>query len=237
MPAYGLFAAGAVLLVGLVVLLARATQRELSPDPDGGAVLADRRLSIGDLYLNVVVSQLVVVGALVGLLWYTGIPSGDVGIGEHAWTMMAQIGAGLALGVLLFIGNEASVRLFDRFDIGYSEELRRSLAPSGPLGWAVLLGIVLPIIAAAEELMFRAALIGALDAGFDIPVSVLVILSSITFALGHGVQGPGGVLVTGVLGLVLAGAFVWSGSLALVVVAHYVINVFEFVMHEGLDRV
>jgi predicted Abi (CAAX) family protease len=43
------------------------------------------------------------------------------------------------------------------------------------------------------------------------------------------------VLVTGTLGLVLAAGFVLTGSLLAVVVAHYLVNALEFVVHEGLD--
>jgi membrane protease YdiL (CAAX protease family) len=43
-----------------------------------------------------------------------------------------------------------------------------------------------------------------------------------------------GVVVTGVLGFVLAAAFVLTGSLLAVVVAHYLVNALEFVVHEGL---
>jgi membrane protease YdiL (CAAX protease family) len=40
--------------------------------------------------------------------------------------------------------------------------------------------------------------------------------------------------VTGALGFVLAAAFVVTGSLLSVIVAHYLVNALEFVVHEGL---
>jgi membrane protease YdiL (CAAX protease family) len=55
----------------------------------------------------------------------------------------------------------------------------------------------------------------------------------VAFALGHGAQGPAGVAATGVLGFVLAAAFVLTGSLLVVVVAHYLVNALEFVVHEA----
>lgn len=234
MPAYALFAGGTLVLVVLVVALARLTQQEIVPDPDGGARLGEHRISVRDLYTNVVLSQVIVVGLLIGLIWLASMPSTAFGIGDHGLTGGLQIGLGIVLGVLLYLANEASVTLFDRLGVEYSEDLRSALAPEGPLGWGLLLVVVLPVIAAAEELVFRAAMIGGLAAGFDISPLLLVILSSIAFALGHGMQGTGGVLVTGGLGLVLGGAFVLSGSLLLVIVAHYVVNVLEFVVHEGL---
>jgi membrane protease YdiL (CAAX protease family) len=79
-----------------------------------------------------------------------------------------------------------------------------------------------------------ACLIGGLSAGFPVSPWLLVVLSSIAFGLGHGLQGPGGVLVTAVLGLGLGAAFVIAESLALVIVAHYVVNALEF-LTQGLD--
>jgi membrane protease YdiL (CAAX protease family) len=99
----------------------------------------------------------------------------------------------------------------------------------------VLLGGVLPVVAGFEELLFRGVLVGALSVGFDVSPWLLAVASSVVFGLGHGAQGRLGVLVTTSLGLVLAAAFVLSGSLLLVVVAHYLVNALEFVVHEGFD--
>jgi membrane protease YdiL (CAAX protease family) len=124
--------------------------------------------------------------------------------------------------------------VLDSTGVDYSESLRAHLAPESLRGWVVLLGVVLPIIAGFEELLFRAALVGVLAAGFGVSPWALAVASSVAFAVGHGAQGPGGVAVTGVLGFALAAAFVLTGSLLVVVVAHYLINALEFVIHEGL---
>jgi hypothetical protein len=41
-------------------------------------------------------------------------------------------------------------------------------------------------------------------------------------------------VVTGALGFALAAGFVLTGSLVVVVVAHYLVNALEFTVHEGL---
>jgi membrane protease YdiL (CAAX protease family) len=115
------------------------------------------------------------------------------------------------------------------------ESLRELLAPDTRLGWVVLLFVVLPIVAGFEEFLFRGALIGVVAVGFDVSPWLLAALSSVAFALGHGAQGPGGILVTGLLGFALAVTFVLTGSLLAVIVAHYLVNALEFVVHEGLD--
>jgi membrane protease YdiL (CAAX protease family) len=90
----------------------------------------------------------------------------------------------------------------------------------------------LPLIAGFEEFLFRGVLVGALSTGFGLSPWALAVASSAAFALGHGAQGPAGVVVTGTLGFVLAAAFVLTGSLLVVVVAHYLVNALEFLVHE-----
>ena len=234
MPAYAFFVGGATVIILAVIILARLTQREMVPDPRGGAVIANRRLSVGDLYVNVLLSQVVVLIALVGLAWLTTVPRSAFGIGGHDLSIASQVTIGMLLGLGLYVLNAGSVFVLDRLGIGYSDDLRGALAPNGIVGWVVLLLLVLPVIAISEEVIFRAAMIGAVAAGFGVSPLILVIVSSVAFAVGHGIQGAGGILVTGVLGAVLGAAFVLSGSLLLVVAAHYIVNVLEFVVHEGI---
>lgn len=193
---------------------------------------ADPELSTTSLLVNVALSQglfgvLLVVGA-----WYTEIPPTALGISAEALGFV-PLSLGVGLGVALYLANEAGAALGEHVGIANSEELRRALAPDSAAGWAVLLLVVLPLIAGFEELLFRAALVGALSTGFGVSPWLLAALSSVAFALGHGAQGPSGILVTGLLGFVLAAAFVLTGSLLVVVVAHYLVNALEFVVHEG----
>ncbi|XVH30634.1 lysostaphin resistance A-like protein [Haloferacaceae archaeon DSL9] len=193
----------------------------------------DPNLSTGALLANVALSQGLFAALLLGAAWYFSIPAWALGFGSGTagWPAVAL---GVGLGVGLYVGNELGAALGARVGFEQPEELRRALAPDSAVGWAVLLLLVLPIIAGFEELLFRGILIGALHVGFDISPWLLAVGSSVAFALGHGAQGRLGMFVTGSLGFVLAGAFVVTNSLLLVVVAHYVINALEFVVHEGL---
>jgi len=192
-------------------------------------------LSTGMLLANVAISQGLFALVLLGAVLYTGVPASALGI-EFSWAYLETgILLGTAAGVVLYVGNELAAALATRFGLDHDEGLRELLAPESLQGWGVLLGGVLPIIAVFEELLFRAALIGALSAGFDVSPWLLAVASSIAFALGHGMQGTVGIVVTGVLGFVLAAIFVVTGSLLVVVVAHYWINALEFVVHEGFD--
>lgn len=240
-PRWGLFAGVAILATTALVGLAHATQRAVR-EADAGLArpeavppegLLTPGLSTRDsmaLFANVIVSHGVFGLIILGMAWYAAVPGTALGLGPPTGRL---VGAGLGIGLLLYAGNEAAARLADRFGVTHAERLRELLAPRSVGGWVVLLVGVLPVIAVVEELLFRGALIGAIAAGYAVPIWGLAVASSIAFGLGHGLQGPGGVLVTGALGLVLAATFVVTGSLTTVIVAHYVINALEFLVHEG----
>ena len=185
-------------------------------------------MTSGTLLLNVAVSQGLFGVVLVGAAWLANVPPAALGV--EAVTL-PTLGVGVALGLALFGANELGQRVADAAGIEYAEGLRELLTPDSAGGWAVLLLVVLPTIAGFEELLFRGALVGALAVGFDVSPWLLAAGSTVAFAVGHGAQGPGGILVTGILGGVLAAAFVLTGSLLVVVVAHYLVNALEFVVH------
>lgn len=191
--------------------------------------------STGTLLVNVAFSQGIFGVALVAAALLADLPPGVLGIiPSDPWNAgLPAIQLGIGVGVALYIANELAAVVVDAAGVEYTEGVRESLAPESLGGWSVLLGVVLPVIAGFEELLFRAALIGAFAAGFGLSPWLLAIFSTIAFAVGHGAQGPGGIAVTGLLGFVLAAVFVLSGSLLVVVVAHYVVNALEFVVHEG----
>ena len=192
-------------------------------------------LSTPSLLANVAVSQglfgaLLLVGA-----WYAEIPARAFGAGPGTAGIEA-VATGVGLGVGLYLANEAGATLGSRFglEVGDGQRLRSALAPDTRLGWALLLLVVLPVIAGFEELLFRGALVGVVAAGYGVSPWVMAVVASGAFALGHGAQGRLGMVVTGALGLVLAAAFVVTGSLLTVIVAHYLVNALEFVVHEGI---
>ncbi|WP_231184069.1 CPBP family intramembrane glutamic endopeptidase [Haladaptatus sp. DYF46] len=187
----------------------------------------------GMLLVNVAFSQGLFGVVLLVAAVLAAIPAVSLGLGSVTVT---QLGIGIVLGVALYVGSELGQRAADALDIDYEDGLRELLTPDSIGGWVVLLVLVLPIIAGFEELLFRSSLVGAFAVGFGISPWFLVVASSVAFATGHGAQGPAGILVTGTLGAVLASAFVLTGSLLVVVVAHYLVNALEFVVHAHGDR-
>lgn len=238
---WGLFLGVAGLVTLTLLGMAYATQRALTPgavdggDPtrSGGQTVFPGARSTGMLLVNVVLSHGLIGSVLVATAWLAEVPPTALGIGIPSGEAV-MLGAGA--GGALYGAGEGAARLTDRSGIDRDEWLRRALAPATPVGWVVLLGAVLPMIAGVEELLFRGALIGAAAAGSGLPGWLLAIGSSVAFGLGHGLQGRAGMLVTGLLGLALAGVFLFTGSLVVVIVAHYVVNALEFLVHEGPGR-
>jgi len=197
--------------------------------------LAPDELSTGALLANVALTQGLFGLLLLGGAFFFEIPPSAFGVTADALsTGLPAVGIGLAAGVGFWVGNEFAAAVADGFGLGVDESLRELLAPDSVGGWVVLLGVVLPIIAVVEELLFRAAAIGVPVAGLDAPAWAMVVVSSVAFALGHGAQGRVGVVVTGALGAALGTLFVLTNSLLAVVVAHYLVNALELCVHEGL---
>ncbi len=227
----GLSGVVTVLLLALSYA-SRSAIEDPDTDPDSSSA-PDGELSTGLLLVNVALSQGVLLTVLLAAAWYTEIPLDAPGVGAGpAGTTALAIGSGL--GIALYLGSELGGAAADRLGFEYDEGLRELLAPDSTGGWAVLLGLVLPVIAFFEEFLFRAALIGVVWTGYGVSPWLLAVLSSMLFAVGHGAQGRMGVVVTGLLGLALAAAFVLTESLLVVVIAHYLVNALEFVVHEGV---
>ena len=197
--------------------------------------LAPSDLSTGALLANVAFTQGLFGVLLVAGAFYFEIPASAFGVTAAGLsTGLPAVAVGIGAGVGFWVGNEAAAAVADGFGVAFDESLRELLAPDSAGGWVVLLGGVLPVIALVEELLFRAAAIGVPVAGLDAPAAGMAVVASVAFALGHGAQGRAGIVVTGTLGLALAGLFVVTNSLLAVVVAHYLVNALELIVHEGL---
>ena len=247
MPRWVAFSALTLVVLAVVLLSARASKRVVSELaepmprsvslPDGadhldavatGVGRADTRPSPIAMLANVGASHALLAAVLVAGVWLAEIPLSAIGVGTTAAADALVAGTGIGLAVAA-----ANTLLGGLLDADPSAVLRELLAPDSPVGWVLLLLVVLPVIAGFEELLFRAILIGAFAEGVGLPTWFLAVGSSAVFAAGHGAQGRLGVAVTGAFGLVLAVAFVTTGSLAVVAIAHYVINAVEFVLAEG----
>lgn len=215
---FGVFVCG--LAVGAVWLARKSAvllQAERVPPPPA-------------LYANVIGSQALIVALVASAAWLANVPSRVLGVGLDTPTAHTSSVAvlGLGAGVSIFLASVLVTRILSRVGVSYSEALRDALEPRRTSEAVTLYGVVLPAVAVGEELLFRGALIGALSAAMGLSPWVPAVASSALFGYAHSAQGRAGVVVTGVLGLVLAGVFIITDSLLAAVVAHYVVNALEF---------
>lgn len=207
------------------------------PEPVGGEALPPAAVSPGLLFLNVLLTHGGLALVLLGTAALTAVPASPLGVADvAASTGLQAVAIGLGLGAALAVANAAASVAFAAAGFDPAETLRSVLAPTDGGGWALLLGGTLPLVAAFEELLFRGVLIGAAAAATGWSPWIFVLPASVAFGLGHGLQGRIGILLTTLLGVVLAAAFVLTNSLLVVVLAHYVVNAAELVVWEYLDH-
>ena len=80
--------------------------------------------------------------------------------------------------------------------------------------------MLVTVVAVAEETIFR----GYLLLRFPVVVrstAASVLLSSATFAVGHGYEGSAGLVTVGVMGAVFALVYLWRRSLVAPIVMHF----------------
>ncbi len=238
---WGVFGVLIFVITVSVVWLARLTAQAIGGSRDNGMQPeADAELgqlvdgSRWFLYGNVIVSHGIFGVLVIGVAWFSDIPVVAFSIGELS---IDHLLTGVSVGVVLFGVSELVKYLLPSDSLVYSEHLRRLLAPTTRYEWVGLVGVVLPVVAVVEELLFRGALIGAFSYGYGVSPWVLAVVSSIVFGFGHGIQGRVGIVATGLLGGLLASVFIITNSLVVVIVAHFSVNLLEFVIHEYVSTV
>jgi membrane protease YdiL (CAAX protease family) len=128
------------------------------------------------------------------------------------------------LGVLLFFPVLYATNALDQLlrALGFSSPatpLPRALT-AGDLRQFVLAGVLVAVVAVAEEIIFRGYLIRRLTAVTG-STAAAVILSSVIFSLGHGYEGTAGVVSVGFMGMLFAIVYLWRRSLMAPMVMHF----------------
>ncbi len=177
------------------------------------------------------------VGLVVACLilgWASGLPREQFGWISH--TPFADMVIGLGVGVAA----QLPLNALTNWAIGrfgphiYSPLVVLSVLPQNRGEWAPVLLALFPAVL-VEELLFRSLLLGGL--GLFFPVSTLVVGTALLFGWMHSPQGRLGMIMTGVLSIVLAGLFLWRGSVLSPLVAHYVVNFLQLlVAYRHRDR-
>ncbi len=162
--------------------------------------------------------DLALVTLVLFFLWHNGESVDKIG-----WASK-NTGKEIALGVGLFIPFLFGNNLLGRglHAIGFS-------SPSTPLPsfltakdvpQFLIAGLLVVVVALAEETIFRGYLILRLRAVTGSPFAA-VLLSAAIFSLGHGYEGSAGVITVGAMGLVFALVYLWRRSLVAPIVMHF----------------
>jgi membrane protease YdiL (CAAX protease family) len=173
------------------------------------------------------VMRLVLVGLCLLLAWLSGLPARQLGLMVNSPVQTIGLGAAIGAAVALLVNflSYWSIKHFGRHI--YSPLVIRNILPRHPAEWGLVAAAFLPAVA-MEELLFRTLWLG----GFSdiVPLSLLVVGTSILFGLMHQPQGQLGVIMAGGINIFFSILFVWSGQLLLPLTAHYVVNVLQLVM-------
>lgn len=201
-PARSAGAVAAVLLAGapgVLAALLRPPGAPVLPGPPAVRVA----LAVVLLALPLVVAHLAT--RRLGRRW------GDYGFRPPERWIRTVIRGVLAVGAILLVSAVVIGPLRSLLDLPAADLSALDPIRGDPWAFVGLLAAAWITAALGEELLFRgfllnevADLLGGGGAGW----AASALLTSALFGAGHFYQGPGGVLATGVIGLVLAGAYV-----------------------------
>ncbi len=222
---YAIFVGGTLILTAFIVWATyRSAQMLKHVKVDFNLLLlpAENLLRVG----------LVVTCLILG--WVSGLSREQLGWVSHTPVTDVAIGLGVGLAVQVTL-NALTNWAIERFGPHiYSPQVILSVLPRNRDEWALILLALFPAVL-VEELLFRSLLLG----GFApvLPVPVLVVSTAFLFGWMHSPQGRLGVVMTAVVSLLLAGLFLWRGSLLPPLVAHYVVNLLQLIVaHRHRDK-
>jgi membrane protease YdiL (CAAX protease family) len=175
---------------------------------------------------------LVIICLMLG--WASGLPREQLGWISHTPLTDTAIGLGVGLAVqvpLNLLTNWAITRFGPHI---YSPMVILGILPRNQDEWVPVLLALFPAVL-VEELLFRSLLLGGLR--LFVPVSVVLISTTLLFGWMHSPQGRLGMIMTAAVSLLLAGLFLWRESLLPPLLAHYTVNLLQLlVAHRHRDR-
>lgn len=142
-----------------------------------------------------------------------------MGLGLAGWRTVLGVGLGLFVACLVL----TLVTLgLDRLLGGADARLMRRLIPRTSRERRLFAGVSL-MAGLGEEIVYRGYLVTVLTGALGGPWMALLV-SSLAFGTLHGYQGGGGVVRTALLGALLGGGFIATGSLWPAIVAHTAVD-------------
>jgi membrane protease YdiL (CAAX protease family) len=173
------------------------------------------RASFGLVAWATMARDLALVCLILYFLWQNGESIRAIG-----WRFR---GREVALGIVLFAPFSylagLTGRAFHAMGLSVPSSPASFLVPHGTADF-VLAGVLVMIVAVAEETIFRGYLIRRLT-GIGSGVVAAVLLSAFVFSLGHGYEGSAGLATVGVMGVGFALVYLWRRSLVAPTVMHF----------------
>lgn len=171
--------------------------------------------------------RVLLVGLCLAMAWTSGLPASQLGFVTDDPLRTIALGVGLGLGIVLLV-NLLTTWSISRFGRGiYSPLVIRNILPRRPVEWGLVAIAFLPAVA-MEELLFRTLWLGVF--GEIVPLSLLIIVTSILFGIMHQPQGQLGVIIAGGVNALLSVLFIWSGELLLPLTTHYLVNLLQLIL-------
>ena len=198
------------LFVFLLILLPLMALSAVAVRPEG--------LGFATVAVAVIAHDLALLSLVLFFVWRNG--EGFAVLGWSRTHVAREIGIGLALFLPVFLAVAGLERLLRHAGLSAPEALPKYLVPAPGMEYLLAL-VFLVVVAVTEETIFRGYLWLRFRSLTGSAIAALLLSVSI-FALGHGYQGPVGIIAVGVLGLVYALIYIWRGSLVAPMVMHFV---------------
>jgi membrane protease YdiL (CAAX protease family) len=153
--------------------------------------------------------------AIVAVAIETRAPLRALGLSRPR-SIARTIVTGVALGVAMLLFSKLMLTAIVERITGIPRDLSAfDFVRGDTVAFLKLMPLVWLSAAFGEEIVFRGFLIGRLEAAFGgasrASTATAVVLSTLLFAFAHAYQGPTGIVITGVLGLVFASIYVACG--------------------------
>ncbi len=170
--------------------------------------------------------KLLLLGLCLGIAQSLEVARPEKYFGWPPTNIPVDITIGAVIGLVCQFGANLLAALAIRFwGAGiYSPAIMKSIVPKTWLQWILILPPLL-LAVVVEEVLFRALAIG----GFSVlPIPwipwILAVGSSLLFGIVHVPQGSLGMILAGAIGFIFAAIFIITGSLLIVISAHFILN-------------
>ncbi len=170
------------------------------------------------LALSAISRDLALLSLVLFFAWRNHEPVSRLGLTSKDLDRNILLGFALYIPFLFVIG--LITRLLTALGLSQSSEPGPSYFRVGGHGELVLAVVLVIVVAVSEETIFRGYLIRRLQTATG-NTAAAVLLAAVVFALGHGYEGPLGVVAVGVMGLIFSLVYLWSRSLVAPIVLHF----------------